>query len=301
MTSLLTERRARSTSGQRTSFALRRSAADKLVRKLHDRHPLSAAEEVALNTLLTATAGQVAARTVLIDRGMQPSGIHVLLDGWACRYTTLADGRRRIVAFYVPGDVCDFDVFLLATMDQTIAAVTPARVAMVDAAMLAGLAIDHPPLTQALWWESLTAAAIQRAWTLNVGQRSAKKRIAHLLCELYLRLDRVGLVLESSCALPLTQFHLGDACALTSIHTNRALQELRRDGLLSLEARRLTIHDWPALVDLAAFDPAYLQLSQDTGTCGDREAGPDLIAIAPQSDEERFDPENGGSRCAGLG
>ncbi|PTM46634.1 CRP-like cAMP-binding protein [Sphingomonas aerolata] len=272
MTSVLSEHRPGSTSGPRTSFSTRSPAADKLVRKLRDRHPLSAAEEVALNTLLAAKAGPISGRTVLLDRGMQPSGIHVLLDGWACRYTMLVDGRRRIVAFYLPGDVCDFDVFLLAGMDQTIAAITPARVAVVDAPMLAGLAIDHPPLTQALWWESLTAAAIQRAWTLNVGQRSAKQRIAHLLCELYLRMDRVGLVQDGSCALPLTQFHLGDACALTSIHTNRALQELRRDGLLSLEARRLTIHDWPALVDLAAFDPAYLQLSKEPGTSGDSAA-----------------------------
>ena len=239
----------------------RHHPAEMLARKLAHRQPLTLASRSMLDITLGHSVRAVSGRTVIVEKGTRPNQIHAMVDGWACRYAALPDGRRRIVAIYIPGDICDFDAFLMAGMDQSIATITPARVATISEEALADLVTDHPAVTEGLWWESLMAASIQRAWTINVGHRAAKQRLSHLLCELYVRSEMVGLGADGSCALPLTQFHLSDACALTAIHTNRALQELRREGLLSLEARRLSIHDWEGLVDLATFDPAYLRVS----------------------------------------
>ncbi|WP_449409393.1 Crp/Fnr family transcriptional regulator [Methylobacterium komagatae] len=84
--------------------------------------------------------------------------------------------------------------------------------------------------------------------------------MAHLFCELMLRLETVGLAVDHSCQLPLTQYELGDALGITSVHVNRILRELRESGLITLSGGRLTIHDWDALAKAAEFDPSYLHL-----------------------------------------
>ncbi|MEL0253719.1 MAG: helix-turn-helix domain-containing protein, partial [Novosphingobium sp.] len=99
-------------------------------------------------------------------------------------------------------------------------------------------------------------------WTLGLGQRNALERVAHLLCELHARLEAIGLVTDGQCHLPLTQIDIGSATGLTSVHVNRVLQELRRDGVIELTRRRLTIHRPAALGRAAMFDPVYLHLRQ---------------------------------------
>ncbi len=88
--------------------------------------------------------------------------------------------------------------------------------------------LEHPRVTQALFWDELVTVSVQREWTLNVGQRTAYERIAHLLCEMIFRLRAVGLSDGNSCDFPLTQVDLAAASGLTAVHVNRTLQELRR-------------------------------------------------------------------------
>jgi CRP-like cAMP-binding protein len=122
---------------------------------------------------------------------------------------------------------------------------------------------NYPRVTQALWWEALVNAAIQREWTLNLGQRTAYERIAHLLVELFCRLKSVRMTQGDSCDFPLTQNDLADAAGLTAVHVNRTLQELRRDGLIVLEHKRLTIPDLKRLAEAAMFNASYLHLDHE--------------------------------------
>ena len=144
----------------------------------------------------------------------------------------LEDGRRQIVAFFVPGDFCDMNVYILREMDHSVAAVTPIKIAEIARDDFEELTGTHPRVLQALYWYELVMAAIQREWTLNLGQRTAYERIAHLLCEMFLRLESVGLTRGNSCDFPMTQVDIADASGLTAVHVNRTLQELRRDGLI---------------------------------------------------------------------
>jgi CRP-like cAMP-binding protein len=123
--------------------------------------------------------------------------------------------------------------------------------------------VESPRITQALWWHELVVAAIQREWTTNVGQRSAFERIAHLCCELFLRLRAVGQTRGDTCDFPLTQADLADATGLTSVHVNRTIQELRREGLITLHKRLLTIHDLDRLMTACMFNPNYLHLNRE--------------------------------------
>lgn len=203
------------------------------------------------------------ARRDLISEGDKPRFVHLVLDGWASRYKQLPDGKRQIVALFVPGDFCDVNVFILRAMDHSIGAITRLKVAMITPEEMNALTAERPRITQALWWHELVTAAVQREWTLNLGQRSAYERLAHLLIELYMRLNVVGRAHDGRCDFPLTQNDLADATGLTSVHVNRTLQELRRDGLIELERKQLQILDMQRLIDVAMFNPNYLHLDHE--------------------------------------
>lgn len=220
-------------------------------------------EDKAVLAKVSKTSRVIPPRRDLIREGENPKYIHLMLDGWACRYKTLPDGRRQIVAFFVPGDFCDLNVYVLRQMDHSIGAITRLSVADINRDEMDRLTANYPRITQALWWEALVNASIQREWTLNVGQRTAYERLAHLLTELFLRLRTVNLTNGVSCDFPLTQNDLADATGLTAVHVNRTLQELRRDKLIELERRRLTIPDLQRLMDAAMFNPNYLHLDHE--------------------------------------
>jgi CRP-like cAMP-binding protein len=231
-----------------------------LARKLQRYVPLFEADLASLAEPL-AQGRVVAARKDIISEGDDPRGINVILDGWACRYRQLVDGRRQITSLLLPGDTCDPHVFLLEQMDHTIGAITPILLGQITGSALQEMTARRPRLDLAFHREALASAAVQREWTVSLGCRTGIERLAHLFCELHARLAAVGLADESSCPLPITQNDLADAMGQTSVHINRTLQELRGQGLITLRSRRLTIHDPVALARLAHFDPAYLHLT----------------------------------------
>lgn len=87
--------------------------------------------------------------------------------------------------------------------------------------------------------------------------------MAHLFCELFIRLRCVGLSEHDSCPLPVTQAELADATGLTSVHVNRTLQEMRSAGLIVLKSKALTIPDLTALQKVALFNANYLHLEHE--------------------------------------
>lgn len=224
---------------------------------------LSQDDRTLLDRLARRTIREVAARRDIIREGDAPRSVLLVLEGWACRYKTLPDGRRQIVAFFVPGDFCDPHIYMLREMDHSIASITPLRLAEIARDDFEKLIAEHPSMVQALWWDELVTLAIQREWTLNLGQRTAFERIAHLLCELHVRLHSVGQTNGNSMAFPLTQVDLADATGLTAVHVNRTLQELRKSGLIELQSKTLTIPNMDALKDAAMFNDNYLHLERE--------------------------------------
>jgi CRP-like cAMP-binding protein len=183
-----------------------------------------------------------------------------LQAGLACRYRILGDGRRQITSFLIPGDICDLYAFLLKTMDHSVAAITPVRLADMAWQEVLDLTYNHPRIAAALWWSALQEEAILRERIVALGRRDARGRVAYLLCELFWRHKLVGLADGHLVTLPLTQNDLADALGLTPVHVNRVLQEFRRSGLLSLEQRTLTLHKLERLQQIAEIKQDYLHL-----------------------------------------
>ena len=202
-------------------------------------------------------------RRDLVREGERPRAICLILDGWACRYKQFADGRRQIVGFHIPGDLCDPSHVVAAAMDHSIAAVTRLRYAEIGLAEFEAAVDQSPSLARALRWSELVNAAVAREWVANVGQRSAYERIAHLFCEMFLRLRAAGLTNGTDCAFPLTQTDVASATGLTAVHVNRTLQEMRRDGLLEFSFRRLVVPDLDALKRVGTFTANYLHLGRN--------------------------------------
>ena len=202
-------------------------------------------------------------RRDLATEGDEPGFVHLMLDGWACRYKTLPDGKRQIVSLFIPGDFCDLNVYILKQMDHRIGAITRIKVAMISPEDMDALTAGRPRITQALWWHELVSQAVQREWTLNVGQRSAYERLAHLLVEVYLRLRTIDRAHNGRCDFPLTQQDLADATGLTAVHVNRTLQELRADKLIELERKQLNILDLKRMISVSMFNPNYLHLEHE--------------------------------------
>ncbi|WP_426957983.1 Crp/Fnr family transcriptional regulator [Muricoccus radiodurans] len=234
-----------------------------LIRKLEQFTKLSEDDKRVLEQVSAQDVRRLGAREDIIREGEQPKAVNLVLSGWACRHKTLEDGRRQIIAFFVPGDLCDSHVFVLRQMDHSISTLTPVTFTRISRTVMEEITLNHPRITQALWWESLVSASIQREWTVNLGQRSATERMGHLLCELFLRLREVGLTAGNRCEMPMTQTVLGEAMGLSNVHVNRTLQELRSAGLIVLKGRELTIPDLQALMAAAQFNPNYMHLDHD--------------------------------------
>lgn len=237
--------------------------ANPLTRKLECFVRLSADDKAALDQLAETGIQRVVAGQDIIREGDRPTFVNLILEGWACRYKLLEDGRRQIIAFFLPGDLCDYNIFILRQMDHSIGALTPLTYARLPRATIDELIETRPRVVQGLWWETLVNVAIQREWTVNLGQRSAVERISHLICELYMRTRVTGLDRDHSFHFPVTQAELAEATGMTVVHVNRVLQDLRARGLLSFKSKTLKIIDLSALCQLAMFNDNYLHLNRE--------------------------------------
>lgn len=214
--------------------------------------------DVAILEALCSNSREFPARHDLIREGDKPGPLFVVLEGWACRYKLLPDGSRQITAFLMPGDFCDMNLTVLKEMDHSIATVTAAQVAMIPRSQLAHVIETRPNIVRAFWWAQLVDEGILRAWIVSMGRRSSIERVAHLMCELYIRARNIGLADDDRAELPLTQLVLGDALGLTPIYINRVLARLRKEGIMELKDGILIITNPARLASVAGFDDNYL-------------------------------------------
>ncbi|MCW6510796.1 Crp/Fnr family transcriptional regulator [Lichenifustis flavocetrariae] len=198
----------------------------------------------------------------IVRDGDDPDHCCLLIEGFMHCYKQLETGKRQIVSFHIPGDLPDLQTMQLNVMDHALGTLTPCVVAFIPHRALHLLVGEFPNLAVAFWRDSLINAAIFREWVVNVGCRPGPQRLAHLFCELFYRLETVGLAHKDGCEMPLTQAVLGDATGLSSVHVNRMMQDLRGRGLIATKAKFLQILDREKLQDFAGFDPTYLHMKE---------------------------------------
>jgi CRP-like cAMP-binding protein len=241
--------------------AARAEALAPLLLKLRARDLIGPDEERMLRDSV-ATIRTIPAGEPIVGAGVSLTEANLLFDGFVCRFKDLADGQRQILDTHIAGDFLDLHGFLLKRIDNNVASLTSVRLATIPHDALRQISEAHPHLTRILWFSTLLDAAIHREKILSIGRRRALGRIAHLLCELFVRLRLVGIAGEQGYRLPLTQADLADATGLTPVHVNRMLRKLRNEEIMTFRGGEVAIHDWDRLQRVAEFDPGYLHLER---------------------------------------
>lgn len=236
-------------------------ALELLMRKLRARDVVTDEEESAIGSTFTEIREFRAGKTI-VRSGVTLSECTLLCEGFVCRYKDLSDGRRQILEIHVPGDYLDLHSFVLKRLEHDVGSLTPVTLAISPHDRVREVTEANPHLARLFWFSTLSDGAIHRERLLSVGRRSALARIAHLICELNIRLGIVGLAEGGRFALPLTQTDIADATSLTSVHVNRMFRKLRHDGLVTFRSGEVVIEDWEGLQRVAEFDPSYLYLER---------------------------------------
>ncbi|HEX8215154.1 MAG TPA: Crp/Fnr family transcriptional regulator [Allosphingosinicella sp.] len=188
----------------------------------------------------------------------------LMLSGFAIRHKIVAGGARQIVAIHMQGDMVDLQNSFLGIADHSVQVLTESDVAFIPREAIKEVAFSHPRVGMAMWFDTLVDGSIFREWIANVGRRDAQTRVAHLLCEIALRLEVAGLGEHTEYELPMTQEQLADSTGLTPVHVNRTLKVLEAQGLIERRSSRsVTIGDWKKLAEAGDFDSNYLHLRQD--------------------------------------
>ena len=232
-----------------------------LARKLSRFMPLGEGELTAL-AQLEAQPRLVAAGTELVHEREAGQRAFILQQGWACCYKLLPDGGRQVIDFRLPGDFLGLRSVLLRTADHSSAAVTEAVVAEVPGQRMLASFQELPRLGAAILWAASRDEAMVVEHLVGIGRRSALVRTAHLMVELGLRLQLVGLGDAGGFACPLNQYALADALGLTAIHVNRVLRQLRERKLLTFRDGQVAFHDLPRLRQLAGHHGGYLDQAE---------------------------------------
>jgi CRP-like cAMP-binding protein len=233
---------------------------DKLIRRLRGIHRLDADDEAAIHALPLRVA-QVPSRHDVVREGERPNRCCIVFEGMTAWYKVTGQGVRQILSLQIAGDIPDLHSLHMGVMDSSLLTISPCTMGFVDHDAMRRLCEQRPQVASALWRSTLIDGAVFREWVTNVGGRKGFERVAHLLCELISRMRVVGLVSEDfTCTVPLTQADISQATGLSTVHVNRALQNLRKKGLIQFEKFVLKVVDWDGLQEHGDFDPTYLNL-----------------------------------------
>lgn len=192
--------------------------------------------------------------------------VYVLIEGVACRYRMLSAGRRQILGYILPGDLCDVEFLTVGATDHCVGMLTTGTVVKIAGAKLIEVLEAFPTIRRAVGMEAMIDKSILRQWLLNMAQRSASERLCHFLCEFLVRMEHIGyLDDDGSVSFGINQMALADTLGMSTVHVNRTLQALRASSMIVLRKRRLHVLDRERLAEMAAFDASYLRIRGNVG------------------------------------
>jgi CRP-like cAMP-binding protein len=183
------------------------------------------------------------ARRTIFQSGDRIEGIPVICSGWAAMVLTLPNNRRQIVALLLPGDLVSGGLVFEDKLDVSVEAITNVTYRSYDRSEFRTALFQNQQLFEAILkiWNEQSLHVIRLAASL--GQCSAEERVAGLLMKLLERLTPLGMVTDHAFHFPLRQLHIAEITGLTPVHVSRVINLLRREGLIDLSNRSLTVRD----------------------------------------------------------
>jgi CRP-like cAMP-binding protein len=218
-------------------------------------------EDVEEIRALPITVRQYPAEKTVVSDGQKATESCLIAEGFCVRSKTIPDGKRQILSIHIPGEIPDLMGLFLHVMDHDLIALTACTLGFISHETLQKLHRRRPNVAEVFWRDTLIDAAMFREWIVNVGQRPAPARLAHVIAELRARLRVIGRVEGNRFDMPLTQEQIGDALGITAVHANRVIRQLREDGILELYRGRAAVLNEEKFMELADFDDRYLHQS----------------------------------------
>jgi len=201
------------------------------------------------------------AETAVVRDGERATDCCLIADGFCVRSKTIANGKRQILSIHIPGEIPDLMSLFLHVMDHDLSTLTPSTLGFISHETLQKLHRRSPGIAEMFWRDTLIDSAMFREWIVNVGQRPAPARLAHVMIELRERLRVIGRVDSGNFEMPLTQEQIGEALGITAVHANRVIRQLRQEGIVEFSRGRVTVLDERKFQELADFDDRYLHQS----------------------------------------
>jgi CRP/FNR family transcriptional regulator len=196
----------------------------------------------------------VQAGTNILLQGTNSAHLYTVLSGWAFRYKTLADGRRQILNYAVPGDLLGLQGSVADEMQHSVEALTDMILCVFPREKLWDLYSGYPALAFDITWLAAREEQMLDENLLNVGRRTAVERAAYLLLHLFTRAEEIGLVKGNTVALPFTQQHVADTLGMSLVHTNKTLKRLAATRTVRWKDRTLELLDREGLVRIARYE-----------------------------------------------
>lgn len=211
---------------------------------------LSDQEMVAFDAVTHAT--NITAGTTLVRTGEPRNYVYSLTSGALRMVRTLADGRRQITGFVLPGDYIGLTDTPKHRHD--IEAIIDSRVCKTSQASMRRLREQFPHLEHKLLQRTgLELAAAQDAG-LALARLQPSERLAHFLLRLAARNPRHSTTGEIV-ALPMGRGDIADHLGLTMETVSRTFTKLRQQQLIALpQLHQVQILDYPGLRQLACDD-----------------------------------------------
>jgi CRP-like cAMP-binding protein len=228
-----------------------------LLRRLRTVSGLDEADIAAIRALPIVVRQWEAGRAIVSD-GERPTDCCLIIEGFCIRSKTTIDGQRQILSIHIAGEIPDLQSLHLPRMDHDLITLVPSTLGFISHTSLHALTRAQPNIAEVMWRDTLIDAAIFREWIVNVGQRPATSRLAHVVLELRKRLAVMGRAAGDMFEMPLTQEQIGEALGITPVHANRVIKQLREEKIIDISRGRVTVLDDLKLEELAQFDDRYL-------------------------------------------
>jgi CRP-like cAMP-binding protein len=240
---------------QNANTRIRAVSSESCIVAQFQRHSELDDHEVSLLIALEEDIREFPAGTVLSEAGERAGCFFSLHSGWACATRLLSDGQRQVLDIFLAGQIMGLRNIGFSHTQTELKALTDVRACPFPSEYLDEIFERSPRLARIFFLKLVREHALLTERIINIGRRPASQRVAHFLLEMKVRLN----VPESDFELPLNQEVIADALGISSVHVSRTLGQLREERLVRVGANRVTIEDLSGLVELAGFDPAYLE------------------------------------------
>ena len=189
--------------------------------------PLLEAPEVSDDLRLIGPTRVFGRDEAIFDEGDGVDSVYRVVSGGVRALRLLADGRRQIIGFHLPGDI--FGLELGERRRGSAEALGETTLLIARRASLGA----EPGQAERLWRVSLAALERSQDHVLTLGRRSACERVASFLLDLAGRLGAGG-----HFELPMSRLDIADHLGLTIETVSRSLGQLQAGGLVRLDSCR---------------------------------------------------------------